>query len=90
MRASGNRCQVSIPLHDSSLRWYIERRRDVERLWHPYSEAVAREVEAMLAAIPAEDLLIQWDACPETLGLDPAGAAPNDAGPLRPIPGGRD
>ena len=69
------RFQVSIPLHDSSLRWYMERRRDVERLWRPYSEAVAREVEAMLAAIPAEDLLIQWDACAETLGSDPAGAA---------------
>ena len=79
LRAEGRiapalRFQVSIPLHDSSLRWYMERRRDVERLWGPYSEAVAREVEAMLAAIPAEDLLIQWDACAETLGLDPAGA----------------
>ena len=79
LRAEGRiaptlRFQVSIPLHDSSLRWYMERRRDVERLWPPYSEAVAREVEAMLAAIPPEDLLIQWDACAETLGLDLAGA----------------
>ena len=72
--APGPRFQVSIPLHDSSLRWYMERRRDVKRLWRPYSEAVAREVEAMLAAIPAEDLVIQWDACAETLGLDPDGA----------------
>ena len=80
LRAEGKvapalRFQVSIPLHDSSLRWYMERRQDVERLWRPYSEAVAREVEAMLDAIPSEDLLIQWDACAETLGLDPAGAA---------------
>ena len=79
LRAEGRiapalRFQVSIPLHDSSLRWYMERRRDVERLWRPYSEAVAREVEAMQVAIPAEDLLIQWDACAETLGFDPAGA----------------
>ena len=80
LRAEGRvapdlRFQVSIPLHDSSLRWYMERRRDVERLWRPYSEAVTREVEAMLSAIPAEDLLIQWDACAETLGFDPAGAS---------------
>ena len=79
LRAEGKiapalRFQVSVPLHDSSLRWYMERRQDVERLWRPYSEAVAREVEAMLYAIPPEDLLIQWDACAETLGLDPAGA----------------
>jgi len=79
LRAEGKiapalRFQVSIPLHDSSLRWYMERSQDVERLWRPYSDAVAREVEAMLDVIPPEDLLIQWDACAETLGFDPAGA----------------
>ena len=71
---SSLRFQVSIPLHDSSLRWYMANESDVQRLWKPYTDAVAREIAQMLESIPAEDLVIQWDACAETLGFDEAGA----------------
>ena len=52
----------------------MTRASDVERLWQPYTDAIEREIEAMLETIPAEDLLIQWDACAETLAIDPGAA----------------
>ena len=64
------RFEVSIPLHDSSLRWYMQSASDVEALWDAYTDAVHRDLASIFEHIPAEDLVIQWDACAETLGYD--------------------
>jgi hypothetical protein len=44
--------------------------RDVEAIDRVYEKAMVREVEAICAAIPHQDLCIQWDFCHEMILLD--------------------
>lgn len=71
--AAGVRFQVCIPTHDSGLRWFLTNAPDLEQLWPPYTDVVKRELEAICAAIPTQDMLIQWDVCCEILAYDPNG-----------------
>lgn len=41
-----------------------------ERIIPAYTEAMEREVDKLVAAIPADDLLIQWDVCTEVLDAE--------------------
>lgn len=66
--------QVSLPTpYASVVAWVSER--DQERFFPIYAAAMYREVEAIVAAIPAADLRIQWDVAVEVGVLKAAMAA---------------
>jgi methionine synthase II (cobalamin-independent) len=62
------RLQVGLPTPAQVVAAFIapEDRAAVEPV---YRDAILREVEAMVTAIPAEELAIQWDVCREVLWL---------------------
>jgi hypothetical protein len=62
--AQGTRFQVSLPTPLTVLIKYASRE-SLLALWPVYERAMLAEVDAMLAAIPHEDLAIQWDVAPE-------------------------
>lgn len=66
--------QVSVPTpYASVVAWVSER--DQERFFPVYAAAMYREVEAIVGAIPASDLRIQWDVAVEVGVLKGAMAA---------------
>jgi len=80
----GLRFQVSMPMVDSVVRpLTFPRPGDLERVRPGYEEAIAAELAAMLEAIPAEDLAIQWDCAWEISaihnGHDVRGGFPAEA-----------
>ncbi|NJO03849.1 MAG: hypothetical protein HC880_21200 [Bacteroidia bacterium] len=64
------RFQVCLPATESSFRWFWPEPGDFQILWDAYHDAIAREIEQITAAIPAESLLIQWDVCMEVLAVE--------------------
>jgi len=68
---SGTRFQVSLPTPVAVITQHFapQAQADVEPA---YERAMLREVAAIVAAIPAEDLAIQWDVCQEVLAADGA------------------
>src|SRR4051794_38840250 len=60
----GVRFQVSIPTPYASVVAWI-REQDQERFFAPYADAIASEVTEITRAIPAEDLVIQYDVAVE-------------------------
>jgi hypothetical protein len=68
--SSGVRFQVSLPLAESGIRWFLASKRDYDIVKPAYDAALKREITAILKAIPNEDLLIQWDVCMEVLAAD--------------------
>lgn len=68
------RLQVSIPFPDGAVQPFFRRPDDFELVTRAYREAVKRELELLVAAVPPNQLLVQWDVCWEVLNL--AGATP--------------
>ena len=66
---AGVRFQVSLPLTESALRLWFTNAPDYERMRVAYEEAMEREIAQLLTAIPADDLVLQWDICGEVLAL---------------------
>lgn len=65
----GVRFQVSLPLTESALRTFLTTARDFALLWAAYEEAMGREIAQIVSAVPANDLVIQWDICVEVLAI---------------------
>jgi hypothetical protein len=58
----GQRFQISMPMVNSVIRpLTFPEAADLARIRPGYEEAIAAELDAILAAIPHEDLAIQWD-----------------------------
>lgn len=77
--AKGTKFQVSMPLTESGVRMFVTTDEDFRLMAEAYREAMYREIADMLTAIPAEDLVIQWDICGEVAALEDVAW-----GPLRP------
>jgi len=65
--APGVRFMVCLPLPESATRWFMQARRDYDIVTPALQAALARELSAICAAIPNEELTIQWDVCMEVL-----------------------
>jgi methionine synthase II (cobalamin-independent) len=65
----GIRFQVCLPTPFAVLGSLV-RREDSPKLDAAYEDAMTREVQAICAAIPHEDLCVQWDICLEMLAFD--------------------
>ena len=61
---------VAYPLTESATRAFVNSGRDFEILWHAYRDAAARDIEDLTAAIPHEDLAVQWDIARETAAIE--------------------
>ena len=66
---AGVRFQVSLPLTESAVRGWLTNAHDYDLMRVAYEEAMGREIAQLLSAIPADDLVIQWDICVEVLAL---------------------
>lgn len=66
----GVKFQVSLPLSESATRAFLTNAHDFALLWSAYEEAIGREIARMVQAIPADDLVIQWDICVEVLAIE--------------------
>jgi hypothetical protein len=67
----GVRFQVSLPTPTGVvMTFFRDRPDDYPRVHSAYEEAMRREVDRILSAVPAEDLAIQWDVCPEVIDND--------------------
>ncbi len=65
---AGVRFQVGLPFPLSALNGFqVDFARDFPIVERAYEDLVARELDRLLAAIPADDLAIQWDVCYEVL-----------------------
>jgi len=78
--AEATRFQVSLPTPAAVIGAFITPA-DIPKVLPAYEQAMLREVERLLNAIPNHDLAIQWDVCIEMLQWD--GRAPQ----IRPYPG---
>ena len=70
------RFQVSLPLTESGTRIFLTSDNDFQILSKAYEEAMVKEIKKMLAHIPADDLVIQWDLALEVLYIVLAGKTP--------------
>ncbi len=66
------RFQVSLPTPAGALSFFFLDPDEIRRHLPSYEAAMLREVDQIAAAIPAEDLAIQWDVCWEVLEIDGA------------------
>ena len=64
---AGVRFQVSLPAPQSAVSWWFHDPDDADVVNLAYTVAMADEVRRLCAAIPHDDLTIQWDACWETV-----------------------
>jgi hypothetical protein len=65
------RFQVGLPFPFSALTGFqVDFARDYPIAERAYEELVARELERLVHAVPAEDLAIQWDVCHEVLDIE--------------------
>lgn len=64
--------QVCLPLTESVFGWWFRPQfaRDWPIVAEAYEEAMRRELKRLYEAIPADDLVIQWDICFEVLDLE--------------------
>jgi hypothetical protein len=67
---AGVRFMVALPLTESGTRAFIDTARNFEVLWRGYRDAIIRELADIAAAIPHEDLAIQWDLARETTAVE--------------------
>src|SRR5262249_29882626 len=67
---SGVKFQVSLPLTESATRAFVTNAHDFALLWSAYEEALGREIARIVEAIPADDLVLQWDICVEVLAIE--------------------
>ncbi len=66
----GPRFQVSLPLPEDFTRWCTGTDRDFTLMRLGVEDALAREVDELVKAIPNDDLAIQWDVCWEVFACD--------------------
>ena len=81
----GVRFQVALPSTESAVRACVASVRDYELIHAAYEEAMKREIAALVAAIPADDLIVQWDINLEILAIgleDRFGALASARGPI--------
>jgi hypothetical protein len=64
------RFQVALPFRTSALASFKTNWEHDFTIAAAYEEMFAREIERLTAAIPADDLAIQWDVCLEVLDLE--------------------
>src|SRR5262245_36976114 len=64
------RFQVSLPLPEDATRAWLTNAEDFTLVCTAYEEALGRELGQILKAIPADDLVIQWDICWEVLAIE--------------------
>jgi hypothetical protein len=67
--AKGTRFQVSLPTPHSSGYLYVGRPAR-QTYFKVYERALLKALSAIVAAIPAQDLSIQWDVCQEVLAFE--------------------
>jgi methionine synthase II (cobalamin-independent) len=67
---AGVRFQVSLPLPEDATRLFVTNADDFALLSAAYEEAMGREIAQIVAAIPVDDLVIQWDICVEVLAVE--------------------
>ena len=75
MRESGRfppnlRFMVCLPMMASGIDLFFRDPADRPIIYAGFEDAMGREIRRMLEVIPAEDLLIQWDACVEVLDIE--------------------
>ena len=68
--AADTRFQVALPTTESSFRWVFHDAAEHDVLVSAFYDVMAREMEAIVAAIPASELSIQWDVCWETVEIE--------------------
>lgn len=68
--ADGVRFQVSLPLPESGVSWFFHDPVHLARVIPAYEDAMRRELDNILDAIPHEDLSLQWDVCWEVLDIE--------------------
>jgi hypothetical protein len=66
----GTRFLVALPLSESAVRAFVTSGHDFELIWEGYNEAIARELTEIAAAIPHDELAIQWDLARETAAVE--------------------
>ncbi len=66
---AGVRFQVSLPLPEDATRAWLTNADDFTLVSAAYEETLERELGQILEAIPADDLVIQWDICWEVLAI---------------------
>ena len=67
------RFQVSLPTPPGAIMaFFREEAGDYERVRAGYESAMAREIERIVDAIPADELAIQWDVCNEVMDIEHA------------------
>jgi len=66
----GVKFQVSLPLTESATRPFLTNASDFARLWSAYEDAMGREIVHIVRAIPADDLVIQWDIAWEVFAIE--------------------
>jgi 5-methyltetrahydropteroyltriglutamate--homocysteine methyltransferase len=62
--------QVGIPSTDSVIEDYFPDQSDWRLAKEAYRVSASREIDEMLAAIPAEDLVVQWDLAVEPVNIE--------------------
>jgi hypothetical protein len=67
---AGTRFLVALPGTESAVRAFVGTGRDFEILWEAYGEAIRRELAEICAAIPHDDLAVQWDLARETAAVE--------------------
>ncbi|PXX00356.1 hypothetical protein [Mycolicibacterium moriokaense] len=68
--APGTRFQIALPAPESGTRPFVDTAHSFEILFDAYVDVVGREIDDICAAIPHEDLAIQWDICLETASIE--------------------
>ncbi len=66
---AGVRFQVSLPTPTAPVSFFVHDSESWQAILPPYAAAMACEVDKICAAIPAEELAIQWDVCMEVLEI---------------------
>jgi hypothetical protein len=66
---AGTRFQVSLPSINSAIDFFFESAGDRERARRAYEKAIAKNVQEILAVVPADDILFQIDFCNEVIDL---------------------
>lgn len=66
----GQRFMVCLPMTNSGVDLFVRDPADRAIVYEGFEDAIGREIRRMLEVIPAEDLLIQWDACVEVLDIE--------------------
>ncbi|MGH7964812.1 MAG: hypothetical protein ACRERD_23860 [Candidatus Binatia bacterium] len=64
---AGVRFQVSLPLTETALRLFLTSADDFALMAHAYEEAMGRELDSLVTAIPPDDLVVQWDIVAEVV-----------------------